>query len=145
MSDDNVATPEGGRGLLAGAARPWRRYSDGLAVAICGRVARGESLMEICRDQAMPERSTVKAWARSRPGFGAMLAGAMAEGRHNAAGGRRDSYCPHVAALLCERIAEGMTLNQACRWPGMPGPTTVYNWMRAHPEFEAAYGRARAI
>lgn len=37
-------------------------YSPELALVICGRLAEGETLRAICRDEAMPDRSTVFRW-----------------------------------------------------------------------------------
>ena len=37
-------------------------YSDELAATICERLAEGESLRSICRDEDMPCKSTVLAW-----------------------------------------------------------------------------------
>lgn len=45
-------------------------YSEELAVEICERMASGESLREICRDEHMPARSTVFLWiAHNKNGF----------------------------------------------------------------------------
>jgi hypothetical protein len=37
-------------------------YSEGLVDAICLRIAEGESLRSICRDEAMPSKSAVMEW-----------------------------------------------------------------------------------
>ncbi len=42
-------------------ARP-SHYSDELAAEICRRIADGESLRKVCRDEAMPDKSTVLRW-----------------------------------------------------------------------------------
>ncbi|MES2343213.1 MAG: hypothetical protein V4597_16195 [Pseudomonadota bacterium] len=127
------------------AVRPWRRFSEALGVVICQRVAAGESLMEICRDPSMPSRAAIKTWSRERPAFGASLAQARFDGRHRPSGGRRDTYCPHVAGLICERLALGMSLRQACALEGLPGETTVMGWLQRHADFLEAYGRARVL
>lgn len=46
---------------MAGRGRP-PKYSDDLAVEICSRIAGGESLVSICKDEDMPERQTVYRW-----------------------------------------------------------------------------------
>lgn len=125
------------------APRPWIRFSEALATVICERIAQGESLMEICRDEDMPARCTVQAWRRRRPAFRERLAEAFGRGRHNPRGGRRAVWHPQVAALILERVAEGMTVPQACDLPGLPCQTTVYAWLARDPEFLAAYRRAR--
>ncbi|MDO8801710.1 hypothetical protein [Phenylobacterium sp.] len=124
-------------------ARPWRRYTEVLATVICQRVAAGESLSAICRDPGMPTRDTVRIWRRDRAGFAARLTQAQFDGRHLA--GRGGGYCPHVAGLICDRLALGMSLRQACALEGMPGETTVYGWLRRHQDFLDAYARARVL
>jgi hypothetical protein len=48
-------------------------YTATLADEICARLAAGESLLEICRDEHMPAESTVRGWAidDAGPGFAA--------------------------------------------------------------------------
>jgi hypothetical protein len=132
----DTSTPPGA------AVRPWRRYSDALGTVICARAQRGESLTAICADEGLPCRATVRVWAKTRPGFGARLLAAVKAGRGTQAG-RRPVWCRHVAALICERIAMGMTTRQAVDLPGLPCETTVYGWLQTRPEFAEAYGRAR--
>lgn len=38
------------------------KYSEELALEICSRIAEGESLLKICRDDHMPRRETVHVW-----------------------------------------------------------------------------------
>lgn len=38
------------------------KYSKGLVDTICKRLAKGESLLRICRDEEMPSRETVYQW-----------------------------------------------------------------------------------
>jgi len=38
------------------------RYTEALAAEICRRLASGESLRSICRDEAFPHESTVRGW-----------------------------------------------------------------------------------
>lgn len=44
-------------------------YSDGLADAICSRIANGESLRSICADEAMPCKSTIMNWLAKDAAF----------------------------------------------------------------------------
>lgn len=44
-------------------------YTQETADLICARLADGESLRSICRDEAMPSCPTVFAWMRSHPEF----------------------------------------------------------------------------
>lgn len=44
-------------------------YSTELANAVCERMASGESLRQVCRDESMPCLSTVMKWAATLPEF----------------------------------------------------------------------------
>lgn len=44
-------------------------YSEKLAEEICDRIANGESLVQICRDEHMPNRRTVLRWMEADGGF----------------------------------------------------------------------------
>ncbi len=45
------------------------KFSDTMADLICGRMAEGETLRQICRDPAMPARATVYRWLSKNSGF----------------------------------------------------------------------------
>jgi hypothetical protein len=48
------------------------RYSAKLAADICGLLAAGQSLREVCRSETMPSESTVRSWALDdKDGFSA--------------------------------------------------------------------------
>jgi len=49
-------------------------YSLEVAHAICARMAAGETLLQICRDPAMPARSTAYLWTVVHPEFSDMYA-----------------------------------------------------------------------
>lgn len=51
-----------GNDTAAGPGRP-SKYTDEIAKEICRRIADGESLRAICRDQGMPHEATVRGWA----------------------------------------------------------------------------------
>ncbi len=44
-------------------------FSQQLADTICSRIAEGESLREICKDDDMPERVTIYRWLQADPDF----------------------------------------------------------------------------
>lgn len=44
-------------------------YTDETAAIICERIANGQSLREVCRDEAMPGKSTVMRWLGEREAF----------------------------------------------------------------------------
>ena len=54
-------------------------YSQEVVGAICERIALGESLRAICRDDAMPAMSTVFKWLTEQPTFSEQYARAREE------------------------------------------------------------------
>lgn len=58
-------------------ARP-TTYNEEIASLICGRMAEGESLRSICRDDAMPALSSVFLWVSKHPEFSEQYKLAMA-------------------------------------------------------------------
>lgn len=65
---------------MADRGRP-STYTQEVAEAICARIAEGESLASICRDDGMPPASTVRGWVTDDvDGFAARSARAYATG-----------------------------------------------------------------
>lgn len=63
-------------------------FSQETAENICARLSDGESLLSICRDPAMPHRTTVMAWVlEDREGFSAQYARARERQAHALADG----------------------------------------------------------
>lgn len=138
-------------------------YSAELGMAICQRMAAGESLMAICRDPAMPHRTTVHKWALAKPDFGVMLASAQRARRlllrrrdrafelarrarpTPAKGGQPSTYTPEVGEEICWRLIHGESLLSIGRDPEMPCPGTVYRWVKRHDDFEEMYRDARTM
>jgi hypothetical protein len=58
-------------------------------------------------------------------------------------GGAPSTYSQHIAGVICVRIAEGESLREIVKTPGMPDRSTVYDWLLRHPEFADQYTRAR--
>ena len=58
---------------------PLKLYSDDLADLICQRIARGESLVEICADD-LPSETAVYRWLAEKPVFREMYARARDSG-----------------------------------------------------------------
>lgn len=54
-------------------------YTPDLADLICGRLADGESLRSVCRDEGMPDKTTVFRWLRLHEEFRAQYARATEE------------------------------------------------------------------
>jgi len=59
--------------------------------------------------------------------------------------GRPSSYAPDVADTICRELMAGKSLREICAMEGMPGASTVFRWLREHPEFQECYARAREI
>lgn len=57
-------------------------FTQQIADTICERLAKGEPLAQICRDDAMPGYSTVKQWEANNPTFAAISARARVDGTH---------------------------------------------------------------
>ncbi len=55
----------------------------------------------------------------------------------------RSTYDKKVATKICNRLAGGQTLTRICKDNDMPCRETVYDWLKARPEFKAAYDEAR--
>jgi hypothetical protein len=129
-------------------------YTPALAVAICERLAAGESLRSICReDPAMPTEKTVWNWARANPDFAAMKQWALDKARRASVAQSQIRqpvvraaprlYGAEIVERLCEQLGMGRTLAEVCRDDGMPAISTVYYWLRVHPEFVELYRAAR--
>lgn len=54
-------------------------------------------------------------------------------------------FDPEIANIILERLADGETLNEICRTPGMPKARTVRRWSLNNEEFAPLYARAREI
>lgn len=56
---------------------------------------------------------------------------------------RPSSYSVKVADTICERLAEGKSLNSICASDDMPHKATVFRWLSSHDDFRDQYARAR--
>lgn len=57
--------------------------------------------------------------------------------------GRPSDYTPELAAGICLKLAEGLSLREVCRAEDMPDKSTVMRWLAAHDEFRDQYATAR--
>lgn len=57
--------------------------------------------------------------------------------------GRPSAYSDELAALICERIAEGESLRGICRDDDMPSRSMVFRWLADNVIFRDQYTRAR--
>jgi hypothetical protein len=143
-------------------------YDPELGAAICRRLAAGESLRSICRDDpAMPTEKTVWRWNRAHEDFRLMKRHALATARARSLAaqaerdaarwsaarpfggprgrtGRPSGYCEAIADAILERLVVGEGLEAVCRDPAMPSVGTVYGWLRRHPEFLEGYRAVKA-
>lgn len=58
--------------------------------------------------------------------------------------GQPTKYTEAIAEEICNRISEGETLRAICRDKGMPW-RTVFDWLKAHPDFAERYQAARDL
>ena len=57
---------------------------------------------------------------------------------------QRHSYNPEIADLICDRLgADGASLREICQDPNMPARSTLFVWLRRHPEFAREYRSAK--
>lgn len=58
--------------------------------------------------------------------------------------GRPSTFSNDLADAICERLANGESLRSVCRDEHTPNMSTVFKWMREHPEFSNQYAKAKA-
>jgi hypothetical protein len=57
--------------------------------------------------------------------------------------GRPSDFTKELAAELCARLADGVSLRTVCKSEDMPGKTTVFRWLDENQEFRDQYARAK--
>ncbi len=117
------------------------KYSREVADRICALMRAGQSVVAICRMPGMPRDRTVRDWVqKDRDGFAA---------RYKAAVGNTSPdgcYSEELATLIFTELAKGRTLQEVCRQPGMPNPSTVLRWaQRDFNGFAEDYRIAREL
>lgn len=118
--------------------RPYVRYSQAVAERLCARLAAGELLYRIARDPDMPTPEAVAKWAKAKPEFAAALLKARRDGgRPAGTKGQPFGLCEHVTHEIFERLCEGESLTAIGRDPTMPSLSTIFNWRRKFPAFDA--------
>lgn len=58
--------------------------------------------------------------------------------------GRPTTYTLTLADNICAQLAEGKSMRTVCKGEGMPVMSTVFLWLRTHPEFSERYTQAKA-
>ena len=80
-------------------------YSPELTAGICARLAEGESLRSICRDEAMPALRTVFVWLAKHPEFVQQYALAREE--------QADTLADEIVAIADEREGKAIMADGA--------------------------------
>jgi hypothetical protein len=122
------------------------RWSEALGRKICRRVAAGELLCQVLRDDGMPTQTAVANWEAARPKFKkALLAARKAGGRPKGSRGPAFTYNEGVAREIYERLCLGESLLAISRDPTMPSRSTMHYWRRHVPAFAALIQTAREV
>ena len=56
---------------------------------------------------------------------------------------QRHSYSAKVVDLIWDRLVDDVSLRQICQDPNMPARSTLFVWLRRHPEFAREYRSAK--
>lgn len=147
--------------------RSWDRmsqYAPQIGAFICERIEAGETVADICRQATMPSRATIYVWAKTIAEFAGMFDAARQAARQvrideetshletrrqrngqarARRGVRGSSYTDAVGEAVCERLAAGEPLSAIGADPAMPSRSTLFNWLREHPDFRDMYRLAR--
>ncbi|MDZ4370397.1 MAG: hypothetical protein U1C74_03105 [Phenylobacterium sp.] len=84
-------------------------------------------------------------WRAVVEGGGVLHAGGPGSAGRPAWNRGLSGYDSGIVETILDRVGLGETLVSVCRDPAMPCVATVYNWMRANPEFVAAYRHAKQV
>jgi hypothetical protein len=119
-------------------------YSPELADRIMTEVGARRSMRDICRDDGMPNQSTVFEWIKQdRDGFGTRYRQAREIGWGSPG---RVHYTREIADRIIEELMGGRPISRICRDPGMPSLTAVSNWIATDRDgFAARYRAARLV
>ena len=56
---------------------------------------------------------------------------------------QRHSYSAKVVDLIWDRLLDDVSLRQICQDPNVPARSTLFVWLRRHPEFAREYTFAK--
>jgi len=59
--------------------------------------------------------------------------------------GRPSTFTQKIAGVICEKIADGMSLRKICEAEDMPNKSTVFDWLSKNQAFADQYTRAREV
>ena len=111
-------------------------YSAELERELCTRVAAGELLYVVLREDGMPTAQSVGRWVRERADFAAALAAAREACGRTRKGGGVFSYSEGVGEEIFERLCDGESLTTIGADPTMPCLSTIFYWRRRLAQFE---------
>jgi hypothetical protein len=120
-------------------------WSAGLAERILHQLRSGRTLIDVCRDPAMPRYATVRDWVtHDRYGFAARYREALRAG--GARWARPTRYAADIAAYILDGLCAGRSLADLCREPLMPTEAAVRRWVAEDREgFAGLYWYSRQI
>jgi hypothetical protein len=119
-------------------------WSEALGRKICRRVAGGELLCRVLKEDGMPTQQAVAKWEAERPKFKrALTAARIAGGRPKGSRGPAFGYNEGIAREIYERLCDGESLLAISRDPTMPSRSTMHYWRRQFPAFAELLRRGR--
>lgn len=139
----DIETPRRRRG------RPRSHRRASVVAAVAARVGRGETLKSVFADReaGIPCRSVFLDWLAKDADLAEAyrIARGMAALSWTPIPGRPVRYNPVAAEAVCLAIADGGSLEEVCRLPGMPCQATIYRWLAKDEAFARAFGEARRL
>jgi hypothetical protein len=131
--------PHRGRGASTHAQRAE------IVAEICRRIESGERLIDILRDDGMPQMPTFHAWVGRSRELDDLYQAAKAQRRLPVRSlmSSHHLYCPELGRDFCDRLSRAMSVKEVCAQEGMPCETTVYRWCREESDFGDWYRAAR--
>jgi hypothetical protein len=113
---------------------PYRRSLPRLKAEIVGRVLAGEALRAICWAAGMPDRDTVRRWAKAD----ALFAGDLVAARRRAGWMRLYAYDEGRAEAFLARARAGEPIRRLLREPGGLSQASYRYWKATQPAFAEA-------
>ena len=106
-------------------------------------VMRGATLPDLRRDPTLPTAKGLRRLRQADPAFDGALKVALTQGHTRRGHARLQAHCtPALTQTIELAIAEGASLAGLGERPDMPSRSTLYKWVRRHPDFAAAVARA---
>ncbi|WP_430421595.1 hypothetical protein [Phenylobacterium sp.] len=110
------------------------RYRPGLRAELLARLAAGEALKHMCRDEGWPCPASVTGWMRADPEFAAEVRAARSRGEF----ARRGlAFNETVAAAFLAQARAGRAIEALLRDPAMPSRAVFRSWLAQSPAFAA--------